>query len=136
MRLIHDQGYIDKVRELSDPATEQAYAPGWGLGTGDNPVFPGMHEASATIAGGAIAAAQMIMDGEFDHAFHVGGGLHHAQHDRASGFCIYNDVALAAAWLRKNRDARVLYLDFDAHHGDGVQEAFYDDPGRHDRFLS
>jgi len=126
--LIHDQSYIDKVRELSDPGAAQTYAPGWGLGTGDNPVFPHMHEASATIAGGALEAARLIMEGEQDHVFHVGGGLHHAQRAQASGFCVYNDVALAAAWLRKNYGARVLYLDFDAHHGDGVQAAFYDDP--------
>ncbi|MHB8792858.1 MAG: acetoin utilization protein AcuC [Thermoleophilia bacterium] len=127
LALIHDPAYIDKVRELSHPDVDKDYAPGWGLGTGDNPVFPGMHDASATIAGGALVGAGMIMEGELDHVLHEGGGLHHAQHARASGFCIYNDVALAAAWLRKKYDARVLYLDFDAHHGDGVQEAFYDD---------
>ncbi len=127
LRLIHDQDYIDKVRELSDPAVEKQYAPGWGLGTGDNPVFPRMHEASATIVGGGLEAARKIIDGELDHAFNVGGGLHHAQRDRASGFCIYNDVAVAAAWLSRKRGARVLYLDFDAHHGDGVQNAFYGD---------
>ncbi len=128
LRLVHDQAYIDKVRELSGPDAEKTYAPGWGLGTGDNPVFSGMHEASATIAGGALKAAQLIMEGNLDHVFHMGGGLHHAQRDRASGFCIYNDVALAAAWLRKTFEARVLYLDFDAHHGDGVQAAFHGDP--------
>lgn len=126
--LIHDQAYIDKVRELGDPDVEKDYVPGWGLGTGDNPVFARMHEASATIAGGAIKAARLIMEGKLDHAFNVGGGLHHAQRARASGFCIYNDVAIAATWIRQNHSARVLYLDFDAHHGDGVQEAFYTDP--------
>ncbi|MCL5883412.1 MAG: acetoin utilization protein AcuC, partial [Actinobacteria bacterium] len=128
LRLVHDQDYIDKVRELSDPDAGQQNGAGWGLGTGDNPVFPRMHEASATIAGGALEAARMIMEGEAGHVFHMGGGLHHAQRARASGFCIYNDVALAAAWLRKQYGARVLYLDFDAHHGDGVEAAFYDDP--------
>ena len=129
LRLVHDQAYIDKVRELSDPGAGEAYEPGWGLGTGDNPVFPRMHEASATIAGGAIEAARLIMEGEEDHVFHMGGGLHHAMRARASGFCIYNDVALAAAWLKREYGARILYLDFDAHHGDGVQAAFHDDPG-------
>ncbi|MEK6536877.1 MAG: acetoin utilization protein AcuC, partial [Actinomycetota bacterium] len=127
LRLVHDQAYIDKVREFSDPEIGRDYAPGWGLWTGDNPVFPRMHEASATIAGGALVAARMIMEGELDHALHVGGGLHHAHRDHASGFCIYNDVALAVAWLKRNYGVRVLYLDFDAHHGDGVQEMFYDD---------
>lgn len=127
LRLVHDQVYIDKVREFSDPEAGRDYAPGWGLGTGDNPVFPRMHEASATIAGGALVAAGMIMEGELDHALHVGGGLHHAHRDHASGFCIYNDVAIAAAWLKRNYGARVLYLDFDAHHADGVQETFYGD---------
>ncbi|MBK5226393.1 MAG: acetoin utilization protein AcuC [Thermoleophilia bacterium] len=127
LRLVHDQAYIDKVRELSDPEVGRDYAPGWGLGTGDNPVFPRMHEASATIAGGALVAARMIMESELDHALHVGGGLHHAHRDHASGFCIYNDVALAVAWLKRNYSARVLYLDFDAHHGDGVQAMFYGD---------
>src|SRR5665811_1020209 len=87
LALVHDPAYIEKVRELSAPDLKQDYAPGWGLGTGDNPVFPGMHEASATIAGGALAAAGMIMDGELDHALHMGGGLHHARRARASGFC-------------------------------------------------
>ncbi|MHB1361509.1 MAG: acetoin utilization protein AcuC [Thermoleophilia bacterium] len=128
LRLIHDQAYIDKVREASRRDAEEKFGPGWGLGTGDNPVFPRMHEASATIAGGALIAARLIMEGEAAHVFHMGGGLHHAQRARASGFCIYNDVALAAAWLREQYGARVLYLDFDAHHGDGVEAAFYEDP--------
>lgn len=126
--LVHAQEYVDKVRELSVPGAREADGAGWGLGTGDNPVFVDMHEASATIAGGGILAADLIMEGELDHAFHFGGGLHHAQRARASGFCVYNDVALAAAHLRERHGARVLYLDFDAHHGDGVQNAFYDSP--------
>jgi len=127
LALVHDQEYIEAVKALSDPEAEKTYALGWGLGTGDNPVFPHMHEASAMIAGGGIDAARLIMEGEADHVFHVGGGLHHAQRARASGFCVYNDVALAAAWIKQNYGARILYLDFDAHHGDGVQAAFYDD---------
>ena len=128
LALGHDPAYIEKVRELSEPGVSEIGAGRWGLGTGDNPVFPRMHEAAGTIAGGALVAAGKVMEGELDHAFHVGGGLHHAQRERASGFCVYNDVALAAAWLRKKYQARVLYLDFDAHHGDGVQGFFYNDP--------
>jgi acetoin utilization protein AcuC len=127
LRLVHEQAYIDKVRELSAPGARDADGMGWGLGTGDNPIFVDMHEASATIAGGAIVAADAVMSGEVGHAFHFGGGLHHAQPARASGFCVYNDVAIAAAYLKQRHGARVLYLDFDAHHGDGVQNCFYRD---------
>ena len=129
LQLIHGSDYINKVRELSAPDAHEGDGLGWGLGTGDNPIFADMHEASATIAGGAIQAADLIMGGELDHAFHFAGGLHHAQRQRASGFCVYNDVAIAAAYLKHNHGARVLYLDIDAHHGDGVQNAFYDEPG-------
>ncbi|MEK7816638.1 MAG: acetoin utilization protein AcuC, partial [Actinomycetota bacterium] len=129
LALAHDPEYIGKVRELSDAGAGGAYEPGWGLGTGDNPVFPGMHEASASIAGGSLAGAELVMSGEVGHAFHFGGGLHHAQRRRASGFCVYNDAAIAIAWLRQARGVRVLYLDVDAHHGDGVQNLFYSDPG-------
>jgi acetoin utilization protein AcuC len=95
---------------------------------GDVPPFPGMHEAGSMVAGGSLRAMEAILGGDVDHAFHPGGGLHHAMRDRASGFCIYNDVALAVARARRD-GLRVLYLDFDVHHGDGVQELFYDDPG-------
>ena len=127
LALVHDKAYIDKVRELSAPGARDADGMSWGLGTGDNPIFEEMHDASATIAGGALVAANAIMEDEVAHAFHFGGGLHHAHRARASGFCVYNDVAIAAAYLEQQHDARVLYLDFDAHHGDGVQERFYDD---------
>jgi len=69
-----------------------------------------------------------ILDGTFRHAFNPAGGLHQALRGRASGFCIYNDAAIAIAAALQEREARVLYLDFDAHHGDGVQAAFYDEP--------
>lgn len=128
LSLVHDLDYIDKVKELSVPGADDATGLHFGLGTGDNPIFPRMHEASATIAGASLLGAEKIMDSELDHAFNVAGGLHHAQHNRASGFCVYNDVAIAIAWLRQNHGARVVYIDVDAHHGDGVQNAFYDDP--------
>jgi acetoin utilization protein AcuC len=95
---------------------------------GDVPPFRGMHEAGAMVAGGSLRAMEAILRGDVEHAFHPGGGLHHAMRDRASGFCIYNDVALAIARARRD-GLRVLYLDFDVHHGDGVQDLFYDDPG-------
>ena len=86
-----------------------------------------MHQASAAVAGGSLAAMDLILSGQVEHAFHPGGGLHHAMASRASGFCIYNDVALAVA---RARDAghRVLYVDLDVHHGDGVQALFWHDP--------
>jgi acetoin utilization deacetylase AcuC-like enzyme/ribosomal protein S18 acetylase RimI-like enzyme len=87
-----------------------------------------MHEAGATVAAGSLRAMEQILGGRVQHAFHPGGGLHHAMRDRASGFCIYNDPALAIARARAD-GRRVLYLDFDVHHGDGVQELFIDDPG-------
>ena len=98
-----------------------------GIGPGDCPPFDRMHEASAAVAGGSIDAVDRILAGEVEHAFHPGGGLHHAMAGRASGFCIYNDVALAVA---RARDAghRVLYVDLDVHHGDGTQALFWDDP--------
>ncbi len=127
LALVHDPAYIEKVKELSAPGAEELAAPGWGLGTGDNPVFAGMHAAAATAVGGALQAGRMIMDGSLDHAFHMGGGLHHALEAKASGFCIYNDPAIAIADLKARYGARVLYLDIDAHHGDGVQYVFEGD---------
>ena len=94
---------------------------------GDDPPFYGMHEAAATVAGGSFDAMERILAGDELHVFHPGGGLHHAMPGRASGFCIYNDVALA---IGRARDAghRVLYVDLDVHHGDGVEAIFWNDP--------
>jgi acetoin utilization protein AcuC len=98
-----------------------------GLGPGDNPVFPGLWQAARLCAGGSLLAARLVADREIDRAFHFAGGLHHAMPDRASGFCYVNDAVLAIRLLR-DRGLRVAYVDIDAHHGDGVQFAFYDDP--------
>jgi acetoin utilization protein AcuC len=124
LRRVHSPPYVDVVRRFSD---EPFGAPRAGIGPGDCPPFRGMHEASARVAGGSLAAVDAILAGETAHAFNPGGGLHHAMADRASGFCIYNDAALAVA---RARDAghRVLYVDLDVHHGDGVQAMFWDDP--------
>ena len=121
----HTPGYIRTVRRFSD----QPLA-GWkaGIGPGDTPAFAGMHDASAAVAGGSIRAMEAILAGHARHAFHPGGGLHHAMPDRASGFCVYDDPALAIARARGDGQ-RVLYLDFDVHHGDGVQAIHADDPG-------
>ncbi|MBD0293099.1 MAG: acetoin utilization protein AcuC [Jiangellaceae bacterium] len=99
-----------------------------GLGTGDNPVFDGMHEASATIASGSVQAALAVWQRNPAHAVNIAGGLHHAMPDMASGFCVYNDVALAIRALLDAGVERIGYVDVDVHHGDGVQAVFYDDP--------
>lgn len=122
---VHTPGYIAAVRAASGSVPMSV---GHGLGTDDNPIFPGMHDNAALIAGGSIDAARAIARGEVDRAVNFCGGLHHAMPDHASGFCIYNDAALAITALLHEGVQRVAYVDVDAHHGDGVQAAFYDDP--------
>ena len=125
LRLCHVQEYIEVVRRFSvDPFGPMEAGIGWG----DNPPFADMQEASAAVAGGSMRAMEAILDGQVEHAFHPGGGLHHAMRARASGFCIYNDPALAIARARRD-GLRVMYIDLDVHHGDGVQALFWDDPG-------
>ena len=125
LRMTHVQEYIEVVRRLSvDPFGP----PEAGFGHSDNPPFPGMHEAAGAVAGGSLRAMEAILGGNVEHAFHPGGGLHHAMPDRAWGFCIYNDPALAIARARQD-GLRVMYIDLDVHHGDGVQALFWDDPG-------
>jgi acetoin utilization deacetylase AcuC-like enzyme len=131
LRLAHSSDYMLAVQRLSAFAGEpmmRAEGRRWGLGEGDCPAFGGMHEASAAIAGGTLYAARAVLDGQAQHAFNPSGGLHHALRERASGFCIYNDGSVAIADALQRQEARVLYLDFDVHHGDGVQAAFYDEP--------
>jgi acetoin utilization protein AcuC len=125
---VHAPEFVEAVKGASagDMPPEEAYR--WGLGTEDTPLFPRIHEITATVVGGAIRAAEMVMGGEVTRAFHIAGGLHHAHRALASGFCVYSDLAAAIAWIRKNHGARVMYIDYDAHHGDGVQSIFYDDP--------
>ncbi len=121
----HTRAYLETVRRFSvDP-----FGPGAaGIGTGDDPPFAGMHEAGAMVAGGSLRAVEAILRGDEEHAFHPGGGLHHAMPDRASGFCIYDDPALAIARARRE-GLRVMYVDLDVHHGDGVQAIHWADPG-------
>lgn len=126
--LIHSRSYIDAVKLAGKGKLKEHKADGHGLGTEDTPIFPGMHQASARIVGGTLTAADLVMAGNFAHAINLSGGLHHGFRGKASGFCIYNDSSVAIQYLRKKYDARVLYVDTDAHHGDGVQWAFYDDP--------
>ncbi len=100
----------------------------FGLGTPDDPVFPGMHDASALVAGATLAAARAVWTGGAQHGANIAGGLHHAMRGNASGFCVYNDPAIAIAWLLEAGAERIAYIDIDVHHGDGVQAAFYADP--------
>jgi acetoin utilization protein AcuC len=132
---LHAADYIATVRRFSaDPGggvgggAGRLPEPDAGIGPGDDPAFAGMHEAAASVAGGSIRAIEAILGGDVEHAYHPGGGLHHAMRARASGFCIYNDVALAIARARHD-GLRVLYVDLDVHHGDGVQALHYRDPG-------
>ena len=129
--LVHGQGYIDLVRKLGHGGEmtrpEMFEAAAAGFASDDNPVFERMHEASALIAGGSIVAGEAVHEGRAEHAFNPAGGLHHAMREMASGFCVYNDVAVVAAWLRE-RGHRVAVVDIDVHHGDGTQATFYSDP--------
>ncbi|MBD3161136.1 MAG: acetoin utilization protein AcuC [Candidatus Eisenbacteria bacterium] len=123
----HDLAYLDALEAAETLPPRETVA--WGFGAGDNPVFPGLWESCRLIAGGSLAAARWLRDrieeGEDrPRAFHPGGGLHHAHRARAAGFCYVNDPVLAIRVL-VDAGLRVLYVDVDAHHGDGVQEAFY-----------
>lgn len=129
---IHTKTYLEAAQRLSLTETSdeelQEAAARFGLGTEDTPCFPGMHEASARLAGGTLLAAEQVMSGRAVHALHLGGGLHHAHPGRASGFCVYNDAAAAIAAVKAAYGVKVLYVDTDVHHGDGVQWVFYADP--------
>ncbi|WP_203361461.1 acetoin utilization protein AcuC [Bacillus sp. REN10] len=128
LELIHDPAYVKAVQKAGKGQLSLDVAEGYGLGTEDTPIFEGMHEASALLVGGTLTAADLVMQGKAKHALHLGGGLHHGFRGKASGFCIYNDSSVAIKYLQEKYNARVLYIDTDAHHGDGVQWSFYDDP--------
>lgn len=146
LSLAHTSDYIAAVQALSTTGEGESLsderlrlAVKYGFAEGDTPVLPRMHEVSARIAGGSLVAMNAVMgitDGgslipENErplHVFHPAGGLHHAWAERASGFCVYNDIAVAIANALRASEAKILYIDFDAHHGDGVQRAFYDEP--------
>ncbi|MEX2460896.1 MAG: acetoin utilization protein AcuC [Paenibacillaceae bacterium] len=132
LALVHTLPYIQAVRALSEPHIDEIWldkAESFGLSQeGDTPHFEGMHEVSSQIVGGTLAAVEAVMSGKTKHALHLGGGLHHAMSGKGSGFCVYNDAAVAIAAIREKYNARVLYIDTDVHHGDGVQWMFYSDP--------
>ena len=128
LELVHNADYIAVVRRAGGPAGPDPSVLRFGLGTQDDPVFPGMHEASALVVGATLAAARAMWSGSAQHAANIAGGLHHAMAGHASGFCVYNDPAIAIAWLLGQGAERIAYVDIDVHHGDGVQAAFYNDP--------
>jgi acetoin utilization protein AcuC len=123
---VHDPAYIEAVERVgADPyRVDEEH----GLGTPDNPTFEGMHRASAHVVGASVEAARRVWTGDVLHAANISGGLHHAMPGRASGFCVYNDVAVAIRWLLDHGARKVAYVDVDVHHGDGVEHIFYDDP--------
>ena len=123
---VHEQEYVDAVR-LAGADPRQA-DPMRGLGTEDDPAFVGMHDAGARILAGTVDLARAVWEGETEHGVNFCGGLHHAMHDRASGFCVYNDIAAAIRWLLDHGAGKVAYVDVDVHHGDGVQQMFWDEP--------
>lgn len=122
---VHETAYVDTVRTLSRGA---AHPEAWarGLGTADNPVFPGMHDAWLGVCAATATAVELVAAGTVRRAFSPAGGLHHAHAGRASGFCVYNDLAVAMRRAVDRHGLRIAYIDIDAHHGDGVQELFFE----------
>ncbi|HMS54269.1 MAG TPA: acetoin utilization protein AcuC [Fimbriimonadaceae bacterium] len=122
---VHSPDYVKAVRALGQgghPTGSSDY----GFGSLDNPVFAMMHEAALAYVSGTAAAARDVAGGA-PLAINLSGGLHHAQRSRASGFCVYNDPAIAISILRESSD-RVAYIDIDVHAGDGVQALTFHDP--------
>jgi acetoin utilization protein AcuC len=123
---VHSEELIEAVKAKSrDPrGVDELH----GLGTDDNPTFEGMHHAAAHVVGATVEAADQVWSRRSLHAANITGGLHHAMPGKASGFCVYNDAAVAISWLLAEGAERVAYVDVDVHHGDGVEKVFYDDP--------
>lgn len=119
--LVHSEDYVAAVK--SDRVQTH-----YGIGTPDNPLVLGMHGTAARVAAATTEAARLVWTGEAARAANISGGLHHAMPSATSGFCVYNDCAIAIRWLQQQGAKRICYLDIDAHHGDGVQDIFYDDP--------
>lgn len=124
---VHDPDYVSAVVRIGEGDWDPSDQLNWGIGPGDNPPFTGMHEASSLVAGSAIVAATALL-GVAEHVWYPAGGLHHAMPERASGFCIYDDPAIAIRNLLDNGVERVAYVDVDVHHGDGVQQIFWTEP--------
>ncbi len=126
LRLVHSKEYLEATKAAG--SGEEGDWSRFGYGSGDNPIFDRMHEAGALVAGASVEAARAVWSGDVLHAFNAAGGLHHAMPARASGFCVYDDPAVAIAWLLREGAGRIAYVDVDVHHGDGVQAIFWDEP--------
>ncbi len=124
LKKFHSARYLHALKEVSE-GKSNTEALGMGIGTLDCPVFKGLYEGAVLAAGGTLVGVKLLLSGEADVAFNPSGGFHHAGPECASGFCYINDVALACLVLAE-AGKRVLYLDVDVHHGDGVAYAFYD----------
>jgi acetoin utilization protein AcuC len=124
--LVHTEEFIDATKRAGHG--ERADWGRFGYGPGDNPIFRNMHESAAAVVGASIEAARAVLEGRAEHAFNAAGGLHHAMPGRASGFCVYDDPAVAIRWLLDRGVERVAYVDVDVHHGDGPQAIFWDEP--------
>jgi acetoin utilization protein AcuC len=121
LALFHTSSYIDQVSRASEDGK------GF-LDDGDTPAFLGVFEAASDVVGTTLAAIDAIMHGQARRAFSPIGGLHHARRDKAGGFCVFNDCGVAIHYLRENYNVqRILYVDIDAHHGDGIFYDFEDD---------
>ncbi|MFZ3578240.1 acetoin utilization protein AcuC [Virgibacillus sp. DJP39] len=128
LALFHDRVYIQAIQNASKGLLKEDQGLEYGIGTEDTPIFENMHEASSYLVGGTLTAVDEVLQGKVLHSLNLGGGLHHGFKRRAAGFCIYNDGAVAIKYIREKYNLKVLYVDTDAHHGDGVQWAFYEDP--------
>jgi len=124
--LVHKQDFLEAVKAAGKGQLSEDKMESYGLNTDDTPSFQGMHEKSSMLVGATLTAVDAVMEGRTGKAASLAGGLHHGFSGRASGFCIYNDSAVAIEYMRRNYGKRVMYVDTDAHHGDGVQWIFYD----------
>jgi acetoin utilization protein AcuC len=123
LAIFHSQEYLNILRQANEGfLAGEAYV--YGLGPGDNPIFPGLYHWSLLVTGATLQAVDFVAEGKGEIAFNIAGGLHHAMRARASGFCYINDPVIGIMRLL-SRGKRVAYIDIDAHHGDGVQKAFY-----------
>lgn len=125
LALVHEPEYLAAVRAAADHGVSDAAR---GLGTEDDPIFPRMYDAAARVVGGTVEATRAVMSGQALHGVNLAGGMHHAMPGGASGFCVFNDAAVAIQDALDAGAERVAYVDLDAHHGDGVERAFWDDP--------
>jgi len=123
LAIFHSREYLKILKEASEGHLG-GYAYSYGLGPGDNPIFPGLYNWSLLVAGATLQAVEFVGKGEGEIAFNIAGGLHHAMSSRASGFCYVNDPVIGILKLL-DQGKRVAYIDIDAHHADGVQRAFY-----------